>query len=200
MHKGFVYADEAVKTIFWDAKYAGQDNFMGRAAEGYRTNRIICTLEAAQALCVAAQKAQEQGLYLKLFDAYRPQKAVDDFCMWAQDEGDTVRKAVHYPNISKNQLISGGYIASKSGHSRGSAIDLTLCDRQGNELDMGGIFDYMDEISWHGAPVCEAAAKNRETLREIMLSSGFEDYSKEWWHYRLKNEPYADTYFDFDVE
>ena len=198
--KGFVFADEAVGGTLWDAKYASSDNFMGRPAAGYKVNRVVCTLEAAEGLKKAASLAREKGLRLKLYDAYRPQKAVDDFCRWAADEGDTARRGIHYPRVPKSRLISDGYIASRSGHSRGSAVDLTLCREDGTELDMGGIFDFMDPLSHHGAPVSEKARKNRETLRSIMLSCGFEDYKNEWWHYRLSEEPYPDSYFDFDIE
>lgn len=198
--KGFVFADEAVGGILWDAKYASSDNFMGRPAAGYKVNRVVCTLEAAEGLKKAASLAREKGLRLKLYDAYRPQKAVDDFCRWATDEGDTAQRGIHYPRVPKSRLISDGYIASRSGHSRGSAVDLTLCREDGTELDMGGIFDFMDPLSHHGAPVSEEAQGNRETLKSIMLSCGFEDYKNEWWHYRLCEEPYPDSYFDFDIE
>lgn len=200
LRDGFGYMDELVPGIFWDAKYAGNDNFMGRPADGYRVNRVVCTAEAASALQKAQKAAHEKGLELFVFDAYRPERAVRDFCRWAQDVTDTVRKEIHYPNIGKDELIPKGYIAAKSGHSRGSAIDLTLC-RGGALLDMGGIFDYMDIRSHHGATgLTEEQTKNRELLRGIMLASGFSDYDCEWWHYRLTDEPYPETYFDFVIE
>lgn len=201
LEKGFVYLDEAVPGVFWDSKYFGCDNFMGRRADGYRVNRIVLTQEAALALKEALTGAQEKGLSFFVFDAYRPARAVMDFCAWAQDEGDTARKAIHYPNISKAELIPGGYIAPRSGHSRGSAIDLTLCDESGACLDMGGIFDFMDPLSWHSCPdITARQTENRALLKRIMLLSGFQEYSREWWHYSLKKEPYPDTYFDFEIE
>lgn len=201
LQDGFGYADELVPGIFWDAKYAGCDNFMGRPADGYPVNRVVCTVEAAQALRIAQEKAHEKGLELFLFDAYRPARAVADFCKWAEDAGDIARKEIHYPNVEKYMLIPEGYIASQSGHSRGSTIDLTLCGKDGELLDMGGIFDYMDPRSHHGAAgLTPEQTANRELLRNIMLSSGFTDYACEWWHYRLLGEPYPYTYFDFVIE
>ena len=199
--RGFVYLDEAAEGMFWDAKYAGGDNFMGRPADGYRVNRIVLSREAAEALKKAGEKAAALGFTFFVFDAYRPARAVRDFCAWAEAEGDEARKQIHYPNIDKRELIPQGYIAPRSGHSRGSAIDLTLCEKNGVCLDMGGIFDLMDPVSWHGCPSVSAEqTRNRETLRSVMLKSGFCDYDKEWWHYRLENEPYPNEYFDFEIE
>ena len=199
--EGFVYLDEAVRGIRWDARYAGDNNFLGRPADGYRVNRVVCSLACARALIPAQKSAEEEGLGLFVFDAYRPERAVRDFCAWAEKENDTVRKAIHYPGVDKAELISQGYIAKKSGHSRGSSVDLTLCRPDGTLLDMGGIFDLMDPVSWHGSPlVTPAQTENRELLRRIMLNCGFEDYDKEWWHYRLKDEPFRETYFDFVIE
>lgn len=199
--KGFVYLDEAVPGALWDAKYAGRDNFMGRPAEGYAANRAVMTAEAARALKSAERMAEEAGYRLFVFDAYRPARAVADFCAWTQDETDTERKPIHYPNVEKRALIPLGYIAAKSGHSRGSTVDLSLCGPDGALLDMGGIFDLMDPVSHHGAAgLRREQTENREMLRRIMLSCGFTDYEAEWWHYRLKDEPYPDTYFDFAIE
>lgn len=199
--KGFVYIDEAVPGILWDAKYAGSDNFMGRPADGYFANRTVCTIEAAQALRTAQSKAHDKGLELFVFDAYRPDRAVKDFCRWAEDASDMKRKAVHYPNVDKSELIPQGYIASRSGHSRGSTIDLTLCRADGTLLDMATVFDFMDLRSHHGAAgLTKEQEENRELLRGIMLASGFTDYDCEWWHYRLAEEPYPHTYFDFVID
>ena len=198
---GFVYLDEAVEGVFWDAKYAGCDNFVGEPVDGYRVGRVVGTRELAEALGTARELAAKKGLRLTLWDAYRPQRAVDHFMRFcaAPETGKTKQK--HYPSLDKTQLVPLGYIAVRSGHSRGSTIDLTLSDGDGNLLDMGGIFDFMDERSHHGCPDVEPAqAENRALLREIMLQSGFADYKNEWWHYRLKDEPYPDTYFDFPIE
>lgn len=199
--KEFVYLDEAVPGVFWDAKYAGEDNFVGMPVNGYRVNRVVGTRELAEGLVRAARLAEEKGYKLLLWDAYRPQRAVDHFVVWCASEEDGKTKGKHYPSLERSQLIPLGYIAARSGHSRGSTIDLTLTDPEGNPVDMGGIFDFMDETSHHGCPsVTGEQAAARTLLREIMLSSGFTDYKNEWWHYRLKDEPYPDTYFDFEIE
>ena len=199
--EGFVYLDEVVPGVFRDAKYAGSDNFIGMPVDGYRANRVVGTRELAQALTRAASLAKELGFRLLLWDAYRPQRAVNHFIRWCASEEDNRTREKHYPTLLRSQLIPLGYIAEKSGHSRGSTIDLTLTDMAGVPLDMGGVFDFMDERSHHGNPnVSAEAAKNRELLRGLMLRCGFTDYKNEWWHYRLKNEPYPDTYFDFEIE
>ena len=201
LENGFVYLDEALDGVFWDSKYAGYDNFMGRPADGYRVNRIVLTGEAAGALKRAQSSAKALNYTFFVFDAYRPVRAVKDFCAWAADEKDTLRKEIHYPNIiDKRELLKQGYIAPRSGHSRGSAIDLTLCSQSGHCLDMGSVFDFMDPLSWHDCPdIIAEQAQNRAILRKIMLENGFVDYAKEWWHYSLKNEPWPDTFFDFVI-
>ena len=199
--QGFVYLDEAVPGVLWDAKYAGCDNFVGEPVDGYGTNRVVGTKELADALILARDLAGQAGYRLLLWAAYRPQRAVDHFVRFcaAPETGKTKEK--HYPRVDKAQLIPLGYIAEKSGHSRGSTVDLPLTDEAGRPLDMGGIFDFMDEISHHGNPdVSAGAARNRELLRDIMLRCGFTDYKNEWWHYRLKDEPFPDTYFDFVID
>lgn len=199
--KGFVYLDEAVEGVLWDAKYAGSDNFVGEPVDGYRVNRVVGTEELARALREVRDRAAEKGLRLLLWDAYRPQRAVDHFIRFCAESETGRTKEKHYPSLDKSQLIPLGYIAARSGHSRGSTIDLTLTDGEGRLLDMGGIFDYMDERSHHGAKGVDGrAAENRRLLRSLMLGYGFTDYKNEWWHYRLKNEPYPDTYFDFPIE
>ncbi len=199
--EGFVYLDEAVKGVLWDAKYAGDDNFVGEPVDGYRVNRVVGTKQLADALNLAQETARQAGCRLMLWDAYRPQRAVDHFVRFcaAPETGKT--KGKHYPSVDKTQLIPLGYIAARSGHSRGSTIDLTLTDGEGNLLDMGGIFDFMDERSHHDCPeITPRQNDNRNLLRQIMLGCGFTDYKNEWWHYRLKDEPYPDTYFDFPIE
>ena len=197
MQAGFVWLDEAVPGILWDAKYASEDNFTGAAVDGYAQNRLAGTVELAAALAIAAKRAEKTGLRLLLWDAYRPQRAVDRFLAWcaAPEDGKTKRR--HYPNIEKTDIVPLGYVAARSGHSRGSAVDLTLVQPDGVPLEMGGCFDLMDAISHHGAPVAEEAARNRLLLRGIMEKSGFAPYENEWWHYSLAQEPYPETYFDF---
>ena len=198
---GFVFMDEIIPGILWDAKYAGEDNFVGQPIDGYCVNRIAGTKELAEALIKARDLAAEQGLKLLLWDAYRPQRAVDHFIRFCASPETGKTKERHYPAIDKTQLIPLGYIAARSGHSRGSTIDLTLTDMQGRPLDMGGVFDFMDERSHHGCPdISPEQTENRAKLREIMLRCGFTDYKNEWWHYRLISEPFPDTYFDFPIE
>ena len=201
MEKGFVYLDEVVPYVRWKAMYATSDNFTGAPVDGYGADRIVGTDELAAALKSAAFLAHKEGLGLFLWDAYRPQRAVNNFIEWSRQPEDFSTKERHYPNVNREDMFDLGYIAKRSGHSRGSTIDLTLYRLDTLELlDMGGIFDFMDERSHHGAEgIGETAAQNREKLRSIMLACGFTDYSNEWWHYRLKNEPYPDTYFDFPI-
>ncbi|MDR0396659.1 MAG: M15 family metallopeptidase [Oscillospiraceae bacterium] len=201
MPEGFVYLDDALPGVYWDAKYASADNFTGRIVDGYHVNRVVGARELADALREALTLAARRGLSFLLFDGYRPRRAVECFLRWARSPEDGRTKARHYPNISKSDIVPLGYVAERSGHSRGGAIDLTLCAASGGKpLDMGGGFDLMDVSSHHGAPGLSAdAAAHRALLRDIMESSGFAAYEKEWWHYSLNNEPFADTYFDFPI-
>jgi D-alanyl-D-alanine dipeptidase len=201
MEKGFVFLDEALPGIRWDAKYATWDNFTGKPVDGYEVNRIVGTHALAAALLVAQKQAAELGAGLLLWDGYRPQRAVDRFVQWSREPEDGRTKSKHYPNINRSDMIPKGYVAARSGHSRGGAIDLTLYRTAANELvPMGGDFDLMDAVSHHGAEgIKPAETENRWLLRSIMESSGFNSYEYEWWHYSLKNEPYPDTYFDFPI-
>lgn len=195
----FVYLDEAAPGVTWDAKYATSDNLTGEPLDGYLVNRVVGTRELGEKLRLAAEYFGRLGYGLHLWDAYRPVRAVRSFSKWAARPEDGRTKARHYPNLEKTRLFELGYIAERSGHSRGSSVDLTLT-KDGAELDMGGIFDLMDEVSRHGYPVSEEAAKNRLLLRDGMVACGFRPYSEEWWHYNLVEEPYPDTYFDFPIE
>ncbi len=202
MKEGFVYLDDVLPGVFWDAKYATEDNFTGSVVDGYYANRIVGTCELAAALLSATSLAAMSGYGLLLWDGYRPQRAVDCFLRWADAPEDGRTKEKHYPNIGKGDIVPLGYVIAKSGHSRGSTIDLTLCDiENGQMVDMGGGFDLMDVRSHHGAEgLSPVAARNREILREIMEKCGFNAYEMEWWHYSLKKEPYPNHYFDFPVE
>ncbi|WP_448683053.1 M15 family metallopeptidase [Pseudomonas nicosulfuronedens] len=199
---GFVYLDQILKTARYEVRYAGDDNFVGEPIDGYQKARIILTREAAAALAAVEKDVALSGLALKIFDGYRPQRAVDEFRRWAADPQDVRQKARYYPQLDKPALFRDGYIAKHSGHSRGSTVDLTLVDaKSGEELDMGSPFDFFGPISHHGtALVSVQQTRNRETLRQAMLRHGFEPYSAEWWHYTLKAEPYPKTYFDFPVQ
>jgi D-alanyl-D-alanine dipeptidase len=201
LEEGFVFVDELVPGIRWDSKYATWDNFTGKPVEGYLANRIV----GSRALCAALREARERaaslGFGLLLWDGYRPQRAVDCFLQWAQQPEDGRMKPRHYPNIERPEMFERGYVATKSGHSRGSTVDLTLYDLVSGELaPMGGDHDLMDPISHHGAKeITRADAINRHYLRSVMEGSGFCSYEYEWWHYTLRSEPYPDTYFDFPI-
>ncbi|MCC3371646.1 M15 family metallopeptidase [Cohnella sp. REN36] len=199
--KGFVYVDEVAPDIRIHIGYYSDTNFVGRSIDGYEAPVAILTAEAAQALKRVNEDLARQGYALKIYDAYRPQKAVDDFIRWAKDPQDTKMKERYYPNVNKKDLFKQGYLASKSGHSRGSTVDLTLVSvKTGEELDMGGIVDFLGPESGHGAKgLTKAQAANRQLLKKAMEKRGFTAYSKEWWHYTLAKEPYPKHYFDFNV-
>jgi D-alanyl-D-alanine dipeptidase len=196
-----VFVDELVPHIRWDAKYATWDNFTGRPVDGYQANRIVGTRALCAALERARQAAAALGFGLLLWDAYRPQRAVDCFLRWAQQPEDGRTKQRHYPNIARADIVKEGYVAARSGHSRGSAVDLTLFHlATGERAAMGGDHDLMDAVSHHGARgITAAAARNRACLRAIMEASGFVPYEREWWHYALADEPFPDTYFDVPI-
>lgn len=202
MKKGFVFADEVINDIRWDAKYSTWDNFTGKPVDGYYTNRIVVTTELAEALVQARDMAHGLGYGLLLWDGYRPQRAVDKFLKWTKQPEDYNTKKKHYPHINREHLFSKGYVATRSSHSRGSAIDLTLYDLNTNTLiPMGSDFDFMDTKSHHSCKsISKAEFKNREILHQIMTTCGFASYENEWWHYVLENEPYPDTYFDFSIK
>ena len=195
------FLSDEVQPIQTDVRYFSADNFVGEVITGYNAEKILMTLEAALALAAIQIELGERGLGLKVFDAYRPQQAVDDFARWAADINDTSTKAEYYPNIAKQDLFSLGYIAAQSGHSRGSTVDLTLVELiTGDELDMGAPWDLFDPISWPTSLEVSLPQKtNRETLREIMLRYGFNPLREEWWHFTLDDEPFPDTYFDFPI-
>ena len=146
-----------------------------------------------------ARDLAPRGLVLKAFDCYRPTRAVANFVRWARDLSDTAGKREFYPDVDKSTLFRDGYISSRSGHSRGSTIDLTLARADGHELDMGTPFDFFSTRSWPSANVSAEAKANRAVLASAMRRRGFRPYDKEWWHFTLSHEPFPDTYFDFPV-
>ena len=198
---GFVYVAEAVPDVLLEIRYYSTYNFVGARVDGYKAPVAVLSAEAAASLRRAAGIAAERGYVLKIFDAYRPQAAVDHFVRWAGDMHDAKYKAVFYPQTDKARLFELHYIAAKSGHSRGSTVDLTLVDRlSGRECDMGSPFDFFGPISHHGTNlITPKQAANRAILQSIMKESGFKPYAEEWWHYTLDNEPYPKTYFNFEV-
>ena len=196
----FVDAATVVPGLIVEMRYAGAHNFVGRPIDGYEAPRCLLTKAAANALAGVAKDVAAYGLVIKVFDCYRPTRAVANFVRWARDLNDTAGKAEFYPDVDKRTLFRDGYIASQSGHSRGSTIDLTLAHADGRELDMGSPFDFFSPKSWPSdRSVSEEAQQNRALLAAAMRRGGFRPYDKEWWHFTLNNEPFPDTYFDFPV-
>ena len=200
LEDGFVYLNDIDDSIIIDLKYYSNENFTGQYVEGYLSNNAILTKESALALSDAQDDFNKLGYSLILYDAYRPQRAVDFFVQWSNNSYDTINKRIYYPNIKKSELFEFGYIAYKSGHSRGSTVDVSLIEISTNKLlDMGTIFDYFGiESHTFFDDISEKQKSNRLILYEIMSNNGFKNYSKEWWHFTLKNEPYQ-KYFDFLV-
>ncbi len=198
---GFVLLADAAPDILLDVRYYSTYNFMGERVDGYEEPCALMTRQAAEALRRAGEALLPLGYRLKVFDAYRPQRAVSHFMRWAQDPADTRMKDIFYPDLDKERLIPEGFIARRSGHSRGSTVDLTLFDaRRGREADMGGPFDFFGERSHFGFPGLDPDAKARRALlRQVMGDAGFTPLPEEWWHFTLMDEPYPDTYFDFPV-
>lgn len=202
MSSDFVYIKDYIPNIVVDLRYYGTDNFVGKQVDGYKSDKAIFTKTATNALIKVEKELNKQNLGLKIFDAYRPQQAVNHFQSWAKDVSDTITKQKYYPSINKKNLFKDGYIASKSGHSRGSTIDLTIIDLTSKkELDMGTIFDFLGPESAHDYTKATRKQKeNRALLKSVMKKYGFKPYSKEWWHYTFINEPFKNTYFDFPVK
>jgi zinc D-Ala-D-Ala dipeptidase len=201
MHREFAYVDDLVSGIRWDAKYATWDNFTGKPVEGYLANRVVGSKALCTGLADARERAASLGFGLLLWDGYRPQRAVQSFLRWSEQPEDGRTKQRHYPNIGRPEMFEKGYVAPRSGHSRGGTVDLTLYHLATDELvRMGGEHDLMDPISRHGAKeIATVEARNRDALRSIMEECGFLAYEREWWHYTLKREPFPDTYFDFPI-
>lgn len=199
----FVSLSEVCPSLVIAASYATSENFTGSVVAGYKSRKAFLARETAQALCKVQEAAVKKGLGLKIFDGYRPVKAVSFFQAWAKEpETNPEVKALHYPKFTRHELFEAGYIAKQSSHSRGSAVDLTLVvGATGDELDMGSIFDYFDDISHTDSKkVTQEQRRNRQLLKGLMEAEGFKNFAQEWWHYSLKPEPHANEYFDFDVE
>jgi D-alanyl-D-alanine dipeptidase len=196
----FVDAASVVPGLVVEMRYFGDNNFVGQRIDGYERPVCLLTREAAAALADIARDLQPRGLKLKVFDCYRPKRAVAHFLRWAEAVSDLRRKAAFYPDVEKSRLFSDGYIATRSGHSRGSTVDLTLTDQTGGELDMGTPFDFLSPRSASSdTQVSAQAQKNRALLASAMSRRGFRPYHKEWWHFTLRAEPFPDTYFDFPI-
>lgn len=199
--KGFVYLSEVDATIQSELRYFSNNNFIGKPIDGYKNDCIIVSKPTAKALQKVQAILKKKGIGLKIFDAYRPQEAVDHFVRWAKVLNDTLMKKSYYPNVPKSELFQKGFIASKSGHTRGSTVDLTLIKlSNGKELDMGSPYDFFGKESHpFYKKITKKQQENRMLLRKVMMANGFYPYDNEWWHFSLKNEPYPNTYFNFPV-
>ncbi|RDI31976.1 M15 family metallopeptidase [Lentzea flaviverrucosa] len=220
---GFVALHDADPTIRHDIRYYTAHNFVGTRIDGYRAPLCILTRQAAKALRGVQREVLRRGYTLKVYDCYRPQRAVDHFVRWARDLADQRMKTEFYPRVDKTRLFEDGYIAEKSGHSRGSTLDLTIvklpprhqrpyvpgerlvnCDASGrfpdNTVDMATGYDCFDTLSHTDDPrVTGQARENRQLLKAAMARAGFRNLPEEWWHFTLNDEPFPDTYFDFPV-
>lgn len=196
----FVRLSEAVPDVILEPRYYSTYNFVGARVDGYVSADLFLTKQAAVALAKANEEVKRDGYRFKVYDAYRPQKAVNHFIRWAEALNDTLMKPYFYPYKNKDVLFEEGYIAERSGHSRGSTVDLTLFDmRTGHDVDMGGTFDRFDLRSHPQMQdsITTIQYENRMYLRDKMTQAGFLPISTEWWHFTLRDEPYPDTYFDF---
>jgi D-alanyl-D-alanine dipeptidase len=198
---GFVLLAEYVPHIVQEIRYYSTYNFIGERIDGYEEPCALLTIEAARALKAASAELIVQGYRLKVFDAYRPACAVRHFVLWGIEDQDIRMKPYFYPDLQKQELFSGGYIAKRSSHTRGSTVDLTLLDMAtGKELDMGSPFDLFSGISHPDSrQVTDEQYANRMILQSVMVRNGFEPIDCEWWHFTLQDEPYPDTYFEFPV-
>ncbi len=224
--KGFVYINDINPSIIVNLKYFTKDNFMGKVVPHYYANKGIMTREAANALSKAQNKFLAKGYSIVVYDAYRPSSSVESFVEWMKDENDTIRKKQHYPYVERKNDMKDIYISSKSGHSRGSTIDMTIIKitqkllkesvyeerifngkiypfNRDNTVDCGTSFDLMDPASWADNNTLNLTSEqkwNRNFIRTIMEGSGFKVLPEEWWHFTLKKEPFPDTYFNFDIK
>lgn len=212
---GFVNITDVVPDAILEIRYYSTYNFVGTRVDGYLQPTALMTREATDSLKAASDELMQQGYRIKIYDAYRPQCAVDHFVRWAENIGDTLTRQSFYPDVDKSLLFEQEYIMKRSGHTRGSTVDLTLVNAlTGREVDMGGVFDWFggeshpdycgnpDERTWTPTPggLTEEQFFNRLILREAMLRHGFKPIDSEWWHFTLANEPYPDTYFTFPVQ
>ena len=202
--KGFVYIKDIIPSIELELRYYGNNNFIGKPIDGYLQEKGIVTEKTAKALKKIQQNLNEQQLGLKIYDAYRPQKAVDHFARWAKNLNDTLNKNAYYPSVKKENLFEEDYIAYRSGHSRGSTVDLSIIDistPEKKELDMGSPYDYFGPESWVSYDkLSKEQLKNRKFIQELMKKYNFKNYAQEWWHFTLKDEPFPNTYFNFSIE
>ncbi len=202
LREGFVYAQDIIDDLAVELRYCNDNNFVGEQIDGYNKEVVIMTTLAAKALRNVQDTLKKKGLGIKIYDAYRPQQAVNHFVRWAKKVNDTLKKQEYYPNVDKKNLFSQGYIASKSRHSSGSTLDLTIINLDtGLVLDMGSPYDFFGPESWvSNTKLTKKQQENRQLLQDVMLSNGFRNYPKEWWHFTLRGEPFRNQYFDFPIE
>ena len=195
----FVLLSDYVPGVVQEIRYFSTYNFVGDRIDGYEDPIALLTKDAARALKAVSNQANVMGWRLKVFDAYRPARAVRHFILWGIEDLDQRMKPFFYPELEKQDLFRLGYIANKSSHSRGSTIDLTLLDMAtGKELDMGSPFDYFSERSHPDShAVTDEQYANRMRLQKLMTDNGFAPLDCEWWHFTLRDEPFPDTYFEF---
>jgi len=211
--ENFVVITDVIPDAILEIRYHSTFNFVGTRVDGYLEPTALMTRQSADSLKVVSDEMKAKGYRLKIYDAYRPQCAVDHFVRWAQNPVDTLTKRYFYPMFDKPVLFEQNYILSRSGHTRGSTVDLTLFDEAtGKEVDMGGVFDWFGDEShpdfcgnpdtgeYTGGILTEEQFRNRMLLREVMLRHGFMPIDREWWHFTLANEPFPDTYFTFPVK
>ena len=201
MPSDFALLSQTVPDAILEIRYYSTYNFVGERIDGYEAPVAILTRRAADSLLQASHDFKALGYRIKVFDAYRPQRAVNHFIRWAEQLSDTLMKPYFYPQVDKSLLFEQEYICARSGHSRGSTIDMTLLDmRTGKEVDMGGPFDFFGELSHPSyTAISQEQLANRMLLRQVMLKHGFKPFDTEWWHFTLADEPYPDTYFDFPI-
>lgn len=202
IHPGFVNLADYCPGILVEMNYASANNFTGEIVPGYKSPKALLSKEAAEVLAIVHQAALVRGYNLKIFDSYRPVKAVQFFIDWAERaETNPHLKEIFYPSYTRKEILDNGFIARQSSHSRGSAIDLTLVDAKTLiEVDMGTCFDYFDELSHtDSSKTTREQKKNRDLLKKLMEGNGFTNFRQEWWHYSLRPGPYPDQLFDFDI-
>lgn len=200
--KGFVYVQDEIPSIQLELRYYSTNNFVGKRINGYKKPVCILSKQATKALKNVQEELKGYNLSLKIYDAYRPQRAVNHFRVWARNLNDTINKPEFYPDVDKRDLFKLEYIATHSRHSSGSTVDVTLVDlKTGKAMDMGSAFDFFGRQSWVDyQQLTPQQRANRMLLQTLMNQHGFRSYPREWWHFTLRNEPFKDRYFDFTVE
>ena len=198
----FVYVQKEIPTIKIELRYLSNNNFVGVPVDGYKANIVILSKQATKALKKVQNELLKDSLSLKIYDAYRPQRAVNHFWRWAKNVNDTLTKQQFYPNVKKKNLFKEGYIATRSRHSSGSTLDITLVDLKNcKELDMGTPYDFFGPESWVAYDnITEQQKANRNLLQTVMKKHGFRNYPQEWWHFTLRGEPFLNQYFDFVIK